>query len=222
MISAIILAAGNSVRMKGKNKLLLPLQGQPLVVHTVRAVLTSSADEAILVAGQEVLKIVRTLAHHDVTLVLGTEHYDSMTASIKTGLRVVSPEATGYMICLSDMPQITSSEFDRAMATFRAARVNDPQCIVRPTYEGQPGHPVIFSNSYLPEMLAHTGPSGCHSILQRHTVQEIPWNTDHVVRDIDTPEDYNLLLQRFNQPSRSARMADVSCGTTSKRSPTIP
>ena len=42
--TALIAAAGNSSRMGGENKLLLPLSGKPVIVHTLLAVEGSLAE----------------------------------------------------------------------------------------------------------------------------------------------------------------------------------
>ena len=51
MISAILLAAGQSKRMDGENKLTKKIQGIPLIKHSVKNILASSVDELIIVLG---------------------------------------------------------------------------------------------------------------------------------------------------------------------------
>jgi molybdenum cofactor cytidylyltransferase len=52
MIAAIVPAAGMSTRM-GRNKLLLPFKGKPLIVHAVETLLASKIEEVIVVLGNE-------------------------------------------------------------------------------------------------------------------------------------------------------------------------
>ena len=53
MISAILLAAGQSKRMNGENKLTKEIQGIPLIKHSVKNILASSIDELIIVLGHQ-------------------------------------------------------------------------------------------------------------------------------------------------------------------------
>ena len=53
MISAILLAAGQSKRMYGENKLAKKIQGIPLIKHSVKNILSSSIDELIIVLGYQ-------------------------------------------------------------------------------------------------------------------------------------------------------------------------
>ena len=61
MISAILLAAGESKRMKDENKLIKEINGLPLIKHAVKNILGSAIDELIIVLGheKEVIKIMR-------------------------------------------------------------------------------------------------------------------------------------------------------------------
>ena len=52
--TAILAAAGSSQRMGGENKLLLPLDGMPVLAHTLRAVdAAQSVDEIVIAAREE-------------------------------------------------------------------------------------------------------------------------------------------------------------------------
>ena len=53
MISAILLAAGQSKRMNGENKLIKKINGEPLIKHSVTNILESSIDELIIVTGYQ-------------------------------------------------------------------------------------------------------------------------------------------------------------------------
>ena len=53
MISAILLAAGQSKRMKGENKLIKEIKNIPLIKHSVKNILGSAIDELIIVLGHE-------------------------------------------------------------------------------------------------------------------------------------------------------------------------
>ena len=97
--------------------------------------------------------------------------------------------------CLSDLPMIEPSDLNQLMAAFREATRHNPQPIIRPVYQTQPGNPVIFSALYKPAILAHQNLRGCQDIVKQNgtLVIEVEMATDHVLRDVDTPEAYQSL-----------------------------
>ena len=195
MISAIVLAAGESTRMGPHNKLLLPFRGRPLIEHVVQTVAQSEADEVIVVLGHQAGLVRETLAAFDVTFAHNPRYREGMTTSIQAGVQAASAHTAGFMICLSDLPMIEPADLNQVMAAFREAARHDPQAIIRPVHQGKPGNPVIFSAHYTPALLAHQQLRGCQAIVrQNHAhVVMIDMATDHVLRDVDTPEAYRNL-----------------------------
>lgn len=51
--SALIAAAGSSQRMAGENKLLLPLNGKPVLIHTLQAIDAAASISEIIIAARE-------------------------------------------------------------------------------------------------------------------------------------------------------------------------
>lgn len=195
MISAIILAAGESTRMEHQNKLLLPFGHQPLIGHIVQTVLASEADEVIVVLGHQADRVREALATCEVTFALNPRYREGMTTSIQAGVQAASAETSGFMICLSDLPMIEPAELNQVMAAFRKAMQHDPRHLVRPVHRGKPGHPVIFPAHLKPAILRHQDLHGCQHIVQqnRALLIEVEMATDHVLRDIDTPDAYEAL-----------------------------
>lgn len=196
MISAIVLAAGTSSRMKGPNKLLLPLSGRPLIHHVIESVAASSAAEVVVVTGHESARVQPALAGFDVTIAYNPQYARGQTGSVRVGVRAAHADALAYMICLGDLPLISTSDYDRVIALFRSCHASDPNAVVRPTYRGIPGHPVVFSGAWRTYLTSETASTGCRNVLRRHAehVTEMEWVTDHVVRDVDTPETYRATL----------------------------
>ena len=195
MISAIILAAGESTRMGRHNKLLLPFGSQPLIRHIVRTVLQSEADEVIVVLGHQADQVREVLAAYEVTFALNLRYREGMTTSIQAGVQAASAETSGFMICLSDLPLIEPAELNQVMAAFREAVQHDPRHLVRPVHQEKPGHPVIFPALLKPAILRHQHLHGCQDLVKqnRALLIEVEMATDHVLRDIDTPDAYEAL-----------------------------
>ncbi len=196
MITAIVLAAGESRRMGSTNKLLLPFGETTLIEHVVRTARQSEAGDVIVVLGHEADRVRAALDTHDVAFVENDRYQEGMTTSIHAGVRAASPEAAGFMICLSDLPLIEPEELNRLIAAFEQAVRDDEQPIVVPTFESRRGNPVLFSAFYKPKLLDHKGLMGGKEIVKQnpHHVLEVAMATDHVLRDIDTMEAYQGLV----------------------------
>jgi len=195
MVSAIVLAAGESRRMGEQNKLLLPFRGKTLLETVVDNILASNAFETIVVVGHQAEQIEKVLSNRDVRFVKNPRYRNGMTTSIQAGVNTASPQASGFMICLSDLPFITPSAFNRLIDCFTQVSAAEIRAIVQPEFKGQPGNPVIFPAAYKSEILEHTGANGCKAIVAAHLekITRIKMKSDHILRDIDVLGDYERL-----------------------------
>jgi len=197
MISAVVLAAGMSKRMGGENKLLLPFRGTTLIGNMVDVVTRAEVGETLVVLGHESERVRAALLGKPVTFVENRDYAEGMGSSVQAGVRAVAPGATGIMICLTDLPLIESAELDRLIGAFEAAAAGDEKSIAVPCHLGQRGNPVLFSARYREEVLSTRGPvAGCRGLVKRYPdrVLEVEMMTDHILRDIDTVEDYRRLV----------------------------
>ena len=98
--TAILAAAGSSQRMGGENKLLLPLDGMPVLAHTLRAVdAARSVDEIVIAAREEDLLTYAELCktygiRKPVKVVVGgATRADAKLLAVQDGARpLVTPE----------------------------------------------------------------------------------------------------------------------------------
>ena len=112
MISAIILAAGESKRMGTENKLLLPIEGEALIRRFVKSVCLSEAENILVVLGHQSDKIKEVLIDQPVDFVYNPLYMSGMITSIKAGIGASSINSKGYMICLSDMPFVRTVDLN--------------------------------------------------------------------------------------------------------------
>jgi len=192
MISAVILAAGESRRMGAQNKLLLQIGSEVLIRKFVESVCASAADAVLVVLGHEAEKIKAVLQDLTVSFVENTCFEEGMTTSIQSGVKAASTESTGLMICLADLPFAETSDFNRLIQAFTDFRRTESSLIIVPVFQGQRGNPVLFSAEFRDKILAHKG-EGCREIVRQYpqSVREVCMENDNLLRDIDTPEDYN-------------------------------
>jgi len=191
MISAIILAAGESQRMGVQNKLLLQIDSEVLIRKFVKSVSNSLVDAVLVVVGFEAEKIKAVLHDQAVKFVENPGYEEGMTTSIQSGVKASSNESTGLMICLADMPFAETSDLNLLIQAFNDYRSTESSLIIVPVFQGKRGNPVLFSEVFREKILTHKG-EGCREIVRQfpHYVKEVSMENDNLLRDIDTPEDY--------------------------------
>jgi molybdenum cofactor cytidylyltransferase len=164
-IAAIVLAAGQSRRMGGPNKLLARFGREPLIRRTVQNVVASGASPVIVVTGHMAHEIGAALEGIEVELVHNPDFAEGLASSLKTGLGKVPAAAAGALVVLADMPGITTDILRRLISTFQA---RPRPAIVLPTVAGKRGNPVLWSRDFFPELMAVSGDTGARHVLARH------------------------------------------------------
>jgi molybdenum cofactor cytidylyltransferase len=194
MLSAIILAAGMSIRM-GQNKLLLSFQGKTLIAHAVDTLLASEVDEVVVVLGHEAEKVRAQLQGKQVRPVHNPDYRDGLSTSVRVGVNAVSPQAAGIMIYLADQPLLAPADINFMVKAFALAK-DANKSIVVPLFHGQRGNPVILDSSYREAMLEVVGDVGCKRVIKRYPdkVFGVEMETDHVVRDVDNMDAYQEVV----------------------------
>ena len=133
-ISALVLAAGLSSRMGSTNKMLMPVEGKPMLLGVVEGLIASTADEVIVVLGHEHEKVKTIIpSHQKVSIILNENYQLGMSTSIKVGVKQLMDPSDGCMICLGDMPYLTTDDYNQML---EYARLNmRPDSIIRPLFE---------------------------------------------------------------------------------------
>lgn len=187
-IAAIVLAAGASRRMGEANKLLLPIDGMPMVARTVRAALRSRAGPVVVVTGHQAEAVAAALAGLPVTLAHNPEHAAGMASSLRRGLAALPAEADGAVVCLGDMPWVEAADIDALIEAFDPARGRE---VCAPVHAGRRGNPVLWGKRLLPLLAMAEGDSGGRALLERVAVHAVPRGDNGTLRDIDTAADFD-------------------------------
>jgi molybdenum cofactor cytidylyltransferase len=186
-IAAIVLAAGMSRRMEGRNKLLEDFGGKPLVRRTVEAVAGSKASPVIVVTGESGDAVEHALQGLNVRFENNPDFADGLSSSLKTGIRAVPEESAGALICLGDMPHVSSTLIDKLIAGFAPER---GAMIVAPVKNKQRGNPILWARRFFPELLKLEGDMGARKLANYYDegLAEVEVDDDGAFEDIDTPE----------------------------------
>jgi len=188
MISAILLAAGQSKRMDGENKLTKEIQGTPLIKHSVKNILASSIDELIIVLGYQ-KEIIKKLIdkNEKIKFVFNQDFESGMATSIKTGLNHLSEDTEAFFICLGDMPMVNKDIFNLLIKS-----KNNREIIV-PTYKNKQGNPILFSKSMKKKIMTIEGDVGAKKILElnKDKTLNIETNNQSITKNFNTMDNFS-------------------------------
>jgi molybdenum cofactor cytidylyltransferase len=198
---AIVPAAGHSVRM-GQPKLLLPLEGRPLIAHALEAWRSGGVERIVVVVRADdapLAAAVNSLAIPQVDLVQPEVPPPDMKASVQAALRHIqdtySPGAGDcFLVAPADMPQLSPA----IVHALRDEYIREPGRIVVPVAGGRRGHPVLFPWALAASVHQLRPEEGLDALVKQASIAEVA--CDHFIvknqrpfADIDTPEEYRRL-----------------------------
>ncbi len=183
----LILAAGASSRMRGGDKCLEMVAGQPLLRQVALRCLATGCPVLVALPPDRPLRAA-AVADLAVTRVAVPDPAQGMAASLVAGVRAV-PEGASVLLMLADLPEITADDLAQVLAM---AAVHPGHILRGAAADGTAGHPVLFPPDLRADLLELTGDAGARSVLQRHKdrVRPVPLPDRHAVTDLDTPEDW--------------------------------
>lgn len=188
MISAVVLAAGQSQRM-GQPKINLPW-GETTVLGQILSVLHAvQVDEIVVVTGG--IRPEAQPGWQDFPLVMVPNpryRQSEMLDSFQIGLRRVHPQAEALLMVLGDQPQIQPG----VVRSLLAAYARDKPALLVPSYQMRRGHPWLLRRGLIEAVLGLSGPATLRDFLHQYAAQTVylSVDTESVLQDLDTPQDY--------------------------------
>lgn len=198
MLSAIVLAAGQSRRMGRRNKLLLPIDGVPLVRRSLETLVACDFVELIAVVGHEEQRVIAALDGLDVTTVHNPAYADGQMTSVRAGLGALTRPSDGVMICLADQPAIERRDVEIIRRAFGRRGTH---AVTVPTYAGKRGNPIVLERTRCDEILGRQGNFACRQFIERNAdlVSTVEMERDHVIVDVDRDQDYEAWSTRKHE-----------------------
>ncbi len=207
-VAGVLLAAGSSTRMGDANKLLEPVEGEPMVRRAAAVLLAAGLDPVIVVTGHERDRVRQALEGLEVRLVHNSAHQQGMSTSLVVGLDAVPRHANGppdrttpdgdgapphqtavdgAVIALADMPWVGVDDIKALVAAFGDVGMSG---ICVPVHDRKRGNPVLWGAAHFGAIKALRGDVGARAILgeREDLVVEVPVERDGILRDVDTPE----------------------------------
>jgi molybdenum cofactor cytidylyltransferase len=195
--SAVVLAAGQSLRMGGRNKLLLPVEGEPLVRRTARTLLQSGVQEAVVVTGHQAREVAQAVLDLPVTLQPNLRYEEGQMQSVAAGVAALARATDAILVCPGDMPLLTVQDLHALMEAYAAHA--EASSIVIPRFGGARGNPIVFAAAYAPEVAAGRRLVGCRKLAREYPEETWYFEAEHdrYTTDLDSPADYERLLARL-------------------------
>ncbi|MGC1506176.1 MAG: nucleotidyltransferase family protein [Sulfitobacter sp.] len=186
----IILAAGASSRMRGRDKLMEDVDGEPL--------LRQQALKACAVTTGPVLIALPSPPHPRYSALDGLEVLpfavpdadEGMNASLRRAFAALPPDAACAMVLLGDLPDVTANDLARVAD---AVDLNSDQLIWRgATQDGAAGHPIVFHRRLFATFSQLTGDSGGREVVAqaKGRITLVKLQGMRARRDLDTPEEW--------------------------------
>jgi molybdenum cofactor cytidylyltransferase len=197
MISSILLAAGQSLRMKGGNKLTKEINGIPLIKYAVKNILGSAVDELIIVVGHEKEVLEKIIEKNKkIRFIYNSNFADGISSSIKIGLENISKKSEAFFISLGDMPDVNQNIYNKLIKTRynynKKLKTNLKKEIFIPTFENEKGNPILFSKHMREKIMQIKGDNGARELIElnKDKTLNVPLKSRGVTLDFDEREDF--------------------------------
>lgn len=190
--AGLLLAAGAGRRMGGPKALLRPGPHAPTALEaTLDRLLHAGLEHVVVVVGAAADETgpLAEAAGADVVQAAGWE--EGMGASLRAGLAHLTasapPDVHAALVTLVDLPDVGTRVYRRVLS---AARGAGAAVLVRATYDGAPGHPVLLGRDHWAAVAATaTGDRGAREYLAAHPPVPLECGDLATGRDTDTPEE---------------------------------
>lgn len=190
-VAGIILAAGQSSRF-GQIKQLLAWGKQIALNACISTAKLAGLEPLIVVLGANREEILPLMDKEGVNVVENPHWAEGQSTSVKAGVAALPAEALGAIFLLADQPQISVQLIVSIKET--AWKKNT---IVVPVIGGRRANPVYFPRQTFGALLQLQGDQGGRAVINQFPATLLEWLDEDMAGDIDTPEEYERLCERF-------------------------
>ena len=197
MIKAILLAAGQSKRMKSENKLIKLYKNKPLINYSLNVLKKSKVNKIIIVLGhqhKEVKKIIKK--NKKIIFTYNKNYKQGMASSIKIGLKKISKNDKGFIVVQSDMPFVKQSDINKICRS-----INSKKFLVHALkYKNRIGNPIGFDSSLIKKFKNIKGQFGAKFMVKRlkNRTNFIKTMSIKSFKDFDKASDFRCRSSNFN------------------------
>ncbi len=192
-VGCVILAAGAGRRFGSRgSKLLLPIDGSPLLQRAVDAAARSLALTCTLVLGAYAERILLAVDPRRCAVVVNDDWENGLAGSLRSGL-AQHEDDDACIFSIADQPFVTAEDLDALIARHADRRAS----IVALRANGTWGSPALFPKPDFAQLQKLRGDAGAKSYARRHAsrLEFVAASHPDAFADIDTPEDYGRLAR---------------------------
>lgn len=189
-IPIILLAAGQSSRMGGADKLMQDVDGIPLLRRSAQN--AQAVGSVIVALPPSPHPRYNALEGLNVQAVEIPDADEGMNASLRGAMAYLPTGARAVMVLLADLPDLTDADLRAVLVSVDA----HPGMLIwrGATEDGKPGHPVVFDRTLFNRLRELTGDEGAQSVVRAHAdkvhLNALP--ARNALLDLDTPEDWDM------------------------------
>ena len=190
MIKAILLAAGQSKRIKSENKLTKLYKKKPLLSYSLKALHKSKVNKVIIVLGHQQNEVKKIIKKNKKNIFSFNKDFrKGMASSIKVGLKKITKNDKGFIVVQSDMPFIKSSDINKIYNSIRSKKF----LVHVLKFKNKIGNPIGFDISLTKRFKKIKGEYGAKFMVKRlkNKTNFIKVNSSKVFKDFDLKKDFN-------------------------------
>ena len=153
----------------------------------------SKVDNILIVTGFEKNLVERAVKHTERIKSIHNDNYKLGRAeSIKCAVRYTDKDADALLFMVGDKPTVSSDLINKAIDKFKKTK---PNILYTQSPSGR-GHPIIFSKVIFPELLLLAGDEVGNGLIAKYKDETVILEDSEIQVDIDTLNDYNLLIKK--------------------------
>ena len=182
----LILAAGRSSRMQGRDKLMELIEEEPLLRRQVRAALDAGLLPYVALPAPDHPRR-HALQGLAVTLLFLPGSTEGMGGTLREGVAAL-PACARFLVMAADLPELTTADLSKIATTDPAEAL----IVIATSATGALGHPIAFDASLRSAFASLHGDAGAKAVVtaNRNRVMTIALPGEHATRDLDTPEEW--------------------------------
>jgi len=186
-IGAVLLAAGESSRFGDRNKLLVEIDGVPIVRHAAKTLCEGNVGSVTVIIGHEAEAVKECLADLPVTFRTNPEYAAGQSTSVRAGVfEAKEQEWEATIFALGDMPFISPASIEALIEAYK----DRAGSIVAAAYNDTRGNPVLFDRKHYSTLVKVTGDFGGRMLVKNHPESVLVETGDSgVIRDVDREGD---------------------------------
>jgi molybdenum cofactor cytidylyltransferase len=205
IMNSLLIAAGLSSRM-GKFKPLLPYNDEPIIMSVIKKIVQVS-NRVFIVTGYREKEITITVKEYfqgsqlneKITFVSNRTFEIGMFSSLQKGLEA-GKECDWLLYHFVDQPKLPHKFYNDFIS-----EINNKFDWIQPSFKDKKGHPVLIKNSLFKNIIEADENSSLKELVNSKIVKKKIWDCSYeeILSDIDTPKDYNELLNSQAEKEKS-------------------